>query len=73
MNDDSFDPIWTETEHLASKESISRSPPTIPRIRTIPSKLGDNESSRNVASYSELIFIFLYIRYNFYDIKTKFT
>ncbi|CAI6354019.1 unnamed protein product [Macrosiphum euphorbiae] len=71
-SDDSFDKIWTETEQLASKESIS--PPTIPRIRTIPSRLGGGETliSRNVASYFKTNIYFPVLDIVIHDIETKF-
>ncbi|CAI6354239.1 unnamed protein product [Macrosiphum euphorbiae] len=71
-SDDSFDKIWTETEQLASKESISS--PTIPRIRTIPSRLGGGETliSRNVASYFKTNIYFPVLDIVIHDIETKF-
>jgi hypothetical protein len=71
-SDQSFDKIQTETEQLASKESIS--PPIIPWIRLIPSKLDDGETLilRNVASYFKINIYFPVLDFIIYDIKTKF-
>jgi hypothetical protein len=61
-----------ETEQLASKECISL--PIIPRIKTIPLRLGGGETSisRNVASYFKINIYFPVLDIIINDIKTKF-